>query len=163
MLALDLAQRNAAGCHPDLAASFNNLADIHFAQDRPGEAEPLYKQALEVWERAVARRYPDTVDYRAINLQSDMAASLNNLAALCHETGRHEEAGPLFLRAQEVLQRAHGPKSISVAINLFNLARHYRRTDQLLEAKKVRAKAVRIARHHGLDLKSLEEKYAFGR
>lgn len=156
-LALELAQRTAASCHPDLAASLNNLADIHFAQARPGEAEPLYKQALEVWERALARNYPDTMDYRAANLHSDMAASLNNLAALYHE------AGPLFLQAQEALQRAHGPKTISVAINLLNLAKHYRRTGQPSEAEKARAKARRIAKHHGLDLKSLEERYALGR
>lgn len=162
-LALELAQSHAASCHPDLAASLNNLADIYFAQARPGEAEPLYKQALEVWELALARNYPDTPDYRAANLHSDMAASLNNLAALYHETGRHEEAGPLFLRAQEALQRAHGPRTISVAINLLNLAKHYRRTGQPSDAKKARAKARRIAKHHGLDLKSLEEQYALGR
>lgn len=163
ILALDLAKRKAASCHPDLAASLNNLADIHLAQGRLEEAELLYKQALEVWERALARNYSDTVEYRAANLHSDMAASLNNLAALYHEARRHEEAGPLFLHAQEILQRAHGPKSISIAINLINLAEHYCRIGQASEAKKLREKARRIARHHGLDLKSLKENYALGR
>lgn len=40
-------------------------------------------------------------DYRVANLHSDMAASLNNLAALYHEAGRYDEAGPLFLRARK--------------------------------------------------------------
>jgi CHAT domain-containing protein len=38
------------GDHPDVAISLNNLAYLYKAQGRLGEAEPLYKEALEIYK-----------------------------------------------------------------------------------------------------------------
>ena len=56
--------------HPDTLASVNNLAALYHAQGRYGEAEPLFKRALEASERVLGKEHPDTL------------ASVNNLAAL---------------------------------------------------------------------------------
>jgi hypothetical protein len=47
----------------------NNLATLYQRQGRYGEAEPLYRRALEASERTLGREHPDTL------------TSANNLAA----------------------------------------------------------------------------------
>jgi tetratricopeptide (TPR) repeat protein len=39
--------------HPNVATSLNNLAALYKAQGRYAEAEPLYRRALEIWEKAL--------------------------------------------------------------------------------------------------------------
>ena len=56
--------------HPDTLTSVNNLAGLYQAQGRYGEAEPLYKRALEACERVLGKEHPNTL------------TSVNNLAEL---------------------------------------------------------------------------------
>ena len=51
-------------------SSLNNLAGLYHAQGRYADAEPLYKRALAICEKALGPDHPD------------VALSLNNLAAL---------------------------------------------------------------------------------
>ena len=48
--------------HPDTLLSVNNLAALYDAQGRYGEAEPLFKRALEArsgcWARSIPIRSP---------------------------------------------------------------------------------------------------------
>ena len=46
------------------AQSVNNLAALYHAQGRYGEAEPLYKRALEANERVLGKEHPDTLHKR---------------------------------------------------------------------------------------------------
>ncbi len=66
--------------------SINNLALLYQHQGRYGEAEPLFKRALEAQERLLGREHPNTL------------LSVNNLAVLYEVQGRHGEAAPLMLR-----------------------------------------------------------------
>ncbi len=70
------------------AGGVNNLAGLYQAQGRIGEAEPLFKRALAIWEQALRPEHPYV----------DIA--LNNLAALYRTQGRNDEA--------ERLLREHG-------------------------------------------------------
>ncbi|MCG9885365.1 MAG: tetratricopeptide repeat protein, partial [Cyanobacteria bacterium] len=63
-----------------LATSLNNLAGLYESQGRYGEAEPLYRRSLEIYEQVLGADHPNT------------AASLNNLAALYQSQGRYGEA-----------------------------------------------------------------------
>ncbi|WP_293866479.1 tetratricopeptide repeat protein, partial [uncultured Alsobacter sp.] len=51
--------------HPSTAASYNNLASNLDAQGRAGEAEPLYRKALEIRERMLG---PDHLSTAAAHL-----------------------------------------------------------------------------------------------
>ena len=62
--------------HPDTLVSVNNLALLYEAQGRYGEAEPLYRRALEAYERVLGKEHPDTL------------ISVNNLAGLYQAQGR---------------------------------------------------------------------------
>jgi len=68
---------------PRLATSLNGLAGVYRAQGRYAEAEPLYRRALAIREKALGAEHPD------------VAQSLNNLALLYAAQGRFGEAEPL--------------------------------------------------------------------
>ena len=39
--------------HPDVAQSLNNLALLYYSQGKYAEAEPLYRRALEIFEKVL--------------------------------------------------------------------------------------------------------------
>ena len=43
---------------PRLATSLNNLANLYNTQGKYGEADPLYKRSLEIWEKALGPDHP---------------------------------------------------------------------------------------------------------
>lgn len=73
--------------HPRHAATLNGLARVRRDQQRPQEAEELYRMAIHVYERHQAKH------------PADLVVPLHNLALLLMEQGRLDEAGPLLERA----------------------------------------------------------------
>ncbi len=69
------------------AASLSNLAVLYKTQGKYTEAEPLYKRALRIDEKALGPAHPG------------VATDLNNLAALYDAQGKYAEAEPLLKRA----------------------------------------------------------------
>ena len=86
-----------------LAPSLNNLAVLYQAQGRYAEAEPLYKRALAIREKALGPDHPD------------VGTRLNNLAGLYRAQGRYAEAEPLYQRALAIREKALGPDHPDVA------------------------------------------------
>ena len=79
----------------------------------PAQAEPLYRRALEIRERALGPDHPDVV------------ASLNNLAGLYALEQRYAEAEPLYRRALAINERIDGKDAASTGVILKNLASLY--------------------------------------
>ncbi|WP_442941785.1 tetratricopeptide repeat protein [Nostoc sp.] len=50
--------------HPDVAHSLKNLAALYCDQGRYSEAELLYIQALDIFERRLGANHPNTVAVR---------------------------------------------------------------------------------------------------
>jgi tetratricopeptide (TPR) repeat protein len=71
------------------------LAVLSRAQGRNYVAEPLYRRALLIREKALGAN------------DLDVATSLANLAALKTAEGAHAEAEHLYRRALEIRQRGH--------------------------------------------------------
>ena len=63
-----------------VGVSFNSLAMLYNAQGKYGEAEPLFRRALAIAEKALGLEHPN------------VAASLNNLAGLYQAQGKYAEA-----------------------------------------------------------------------
>ncbi len=63
-----------------MATSLNNLALLYQDQGKYTEAEPLYERSLAIREKALGPEHPD------------VAASLENYAALLRRTARADEA-----------------------------------------------------------------------
>ena len=70
--------------------SLNNLAELYRTQGQYAQAEPLYKRALAIQEKALGANHPE------------VATSLNNLALLYRKTGREIEAKELENRAAAI-------------------------------------------------------------
>jgi tetratricopeptide (TPR) repeat protein len=87
------------------------------------EAEQLLRVALSLDERTLGPDHPN------------VATSLNNLAALLHESNRLEEAEVLYRRALAIDERSFGANDAKVATCLNNLAALLYDTDRLKEAE----------------------------
>ena len=73
-----------------MATSLNNLALLYDDQGRYAEAEPRYKRALAILEKALGPEHPN------------VATTLENHASLLRETGRVSEAAELEARAKAI-------------------------------------------------------------
>ncbi len=123
------------------AARLLNEAGLYLKQRaRYTEAEPLYRRALAIWEKALGPDHPQA------------ATSLNNLAGLLQATNRLSEAEPLCRRALAIWEKALGPDHPQVAIGLNNLAQLLQATNRLIEAEPLMRRALEIdERSYGPD------------
>ncbi|WP_299654217.1 tetratricopeptide repeat protein [uncultured Tateyamaria sp.] len=108
---------------PKTATALNNLAESYRSLGRFEEAEPLYREALEIDRDVLDERHPD------------YAIRLNNLAGLLRDTGRFEEAEPLFREALEIGREVLGGRHPDVAVRLNNLADLLQDTGRIEEAE----------------------------
>ena len=68
----------------------NNLANLYRDQGRYAKAEPLFKRALAIFEKALGPEHPN------------VAQSLENYAGLLRKTGRSAEAEKMEARAKAI-------------------------------------------------------------
>ena len=99
-----------------------DLASLYQKQGRYADAEPLYKRALAIREKALGPDHPW------------LATSLNNLAMLYFKQGRYAEAEPLSKRSLAIGEKALGTDHPDVATWLNNLAKLYWSEDRYADA-----------------------------
>ncbi len=87
------------------------------------QAEPLFQQALAIYEKALGPEHPYT------------SATLNNLARLYQDQGRYGEAEPLFQQALAICEKALGPEHPYTSTTLNNLAGLYQDQGRYREAE----------------------------
>ena len=78
--------------HPAYAASLNSLGYSYKSQGLFAQAEPLYKESLEIRKEVLGEKHPD------------YATSLNNLASLYNNQGLFAKAEPLFKEAIRIIE-----------------------------------------------------------
>jgi len=111
-----LAIRRALGGDAEaVAADMAALAAILDAQQQHDEAEQLYVDALQVFEREPQAN------------AGDIAVTLNGLGALYAKRGALEEAEALLTRAVSLREETLGPRHADVAVTLNNLGMVYKR------------------------------------
>ncbi|MGH9656926.1 MAG: tetratricopeptide repeat protein, partial [Bryobacteraceae bacterium] len=91
---------------PNTATSLNSLASLLKSKGDYAGAEPLYRRALAIRQKALGPDHPDT------------ATSLNNLAELLRSKGEYAGAEPLFRRALAITEKALGPDHPDTATSL---------------------------------------------
>ncbi|MUH01318.1 tetratricopeptide repeat protein [Scytonema sp. UIC 10036] len=94
------------------ALRLNNLGISLLNKGQYGKAEPLLKQALQIYLRVLGAEHPDT------------ARSLNNLAGLYDSQGRYDQAEPLYNQALQIRLKVLGaehPDTKAVESNLILL------------------------------------------
>ena len=99
--------------HPDYGDSLNDLAALYHAQGDYARAEPLFRQASEIWKKVLGENNPD------------YATSLNNLAELYRAQGDYARAEPLCRRALEIRKKVLGENHPDYGSSLNALAHLY--------------------------------------
>ena len=112
----------------------NQAGYFLYDQAEYAEAEPLYKQAMEIDRTALGEQHPD------------YATSLNNLAGLYRAMGRHTEAEPLYKQAMEIKRTALGEQHPGFAVSLNNLALLYNDMGRHTDAEPLYKQAMAICR-----------------
>lgn len=98
---------------PSVARLLNETAVYFEARASYNEAEPLYKGAIAINEKALRPEAPA------------LATILSNLASLYRATGRYDEAETLYERAIAIDENVLGPVHPDLATSLNNLATLY--------------------------------------
>ena len=116
----------------DLPWPFTALGEFWSGQGAYAQAEPWFKQCLQVAREQLGEDHPNT------------ATGLNNLANLYREQGRYREAEPLLAQALEISHRVLGEDHPNTATSLNNLANLYRDQGRYREAEPLLAQALEI-------------------
>src|SRR5262245_4786066 len=93
-----------------VAVSLSQLAQVYAGQGKHVEAEPVYLQALKIYEAVHGENH------------ADVAATLNNLGVLHRMYGQYAQAEPLLLRSLAIKEKLLGPDHPEVALSISNLA-----------------------------------------
>jgi tetratricopeptide (TPR) repeat protein len=140
----------------DRAGSLNNLANRYARKGDFARAEPLFREAAEIFRRSLGENHPRYAlalnnlgnlykkrgDYAQAESQFRKAIAvweklpgeyypchpvcLNNLGSLCEEKGDDAQAELLFRRALAIQEKGHGEDQPSYATSLDNLGCLYK-------------------------------------
>jgi tetratricopeptide (TPR) repeat protein len=133
-------QATDGAAHPGLPAPsanvLNGTARYHHARAAWAAAEPLYRRALAINEKALGPEHPD------------LATRLNNLAGLYLATGRYGEAEPLYRRAMAILDKSLPSDHPNLAVVRENYAPVLDELGRREEAAELWAQATAIRQRH---------------
>ena len=129
--ALNEARKSGSGVPTLVPTTLTRLGDIYALQGKYAEAEPLYKEALAIQEKAFGER-PATAD------------TLSHLAAFYAVRGRYIDAEPTYKRALAIREKFLGPESFFVGDTLNNLGLVYLEEGRYAEAESLLKRALAI-------------------
>ncbi|MBI5622159.1 MAG: tetratricopeptide repeat protein [Elusimicrobia bacterium] len=178
LLTAALRQAEALGPEdPSLIEPLNVLGDLHAAQGRLTQAEPLFRRALAVTEKVHGAKSPQaaaglvylgelhsrqgkTVEARrdferamkisaASGRKTELAARLNDLALLYEAEGRDDDAEAALKKSLSLTERALGKEHLTVAVRLTDLALLYQTRGRYADAEPLYLRALAIKERTG--------------
>ena len=128
-----LANSNPQAYEPDLAGSYNNLANLYHDTQRFAESEKMHKAALEIRKRLA--------DANPQAYEPDLARSYNNLANLYSDTQRFTDSEQMYKEALEIRKRLADANPQAYEPDLgqsyHNLAVLYSKTQRYAESEQM--------------------------
>lgn len=128
---------------PDLAQSYNNLANLYRDTLRFAESEEKYKTAIAIYERLEEKK-PHAYEL-------DLAKLYNNLACLYFDTQRIEESEEMYNSALAIYERLskENPQvyELDLAVLYSSLAYLYCITQRFAESEEMQKLALTIQEH----------------
>jgi tetratricopeptide (TPR) repeat protein len=136
-----------------------------FAEKRYAQSELRFAAGLRIMEKATtSEALADLTDEQKYERKSQLAKSLNNMAAIYHAQSKYSMAHDLWERCLVLKQELFSPKDLEVAVVLHNLAalasarRNYEKAEALYkEAREI--KELHLGMLHP-DLITLLENYS---
>lgn len=139
----DLCREHPETYEPDLAGSYNNLANLYGTTQRFHESEAMYKSALAIYER-LAKENPQIYE-------PDLAVSYNNLGNLYKKTQRFQESEAMYKSAIAIRERLAkaNPQAYEpdLAASYNNLAIVYYCTERIQECEELFKATIAIREH----------------
>src|SRR6266567_1556889 len=146
---------------PEAARLLHRTGNYLYERGQFMEAEPLYRRAVSIREKALGPGHPD------------VAGILNDLAMLYYFQGKYEQAEPFHQRARIIFECALGPTHHNVATSLNNLGKLYLAQGRYEQARTLMQRALAMREqvqgldhpdvanslHHLGDLAAAEGKY----
>lgn len=126
----DIFRAELGAHHPRYAAALNSLAIVLQDQDRPKEAEIMFRQVVRIYERSTSDQ------------SNVVAVPLYNLAMFMMGQRRMDEAGPLLERAVQLLEADPNGDAGKRAAMYRALIRYYRTVGKPDEAAQCEEKLV---------------------
>jgi serine/threonine-protein kinase len=125
--------------HPDVAASFSNIANVLRKQGQHDEAFEMHKKALKIQRRALGKNH------------KDVAYSLFKVGDILSAQGKYDEAVEMFDKALAIYTRALGIDNRENAgvHSCIALAKH--RSGDRAGALESARESVRIFNKHGVN------------
>jgi tetratricopeptide (TPR) repeat protein len=158
----------------DLADLLHDLASVYWSEQRWADAEPLYRRALDIWEKNPAtppQVIGSVLDFlgqirtklgdfepaeslllRALAIRDkslgrdhkETGTSLNNLATMYLQRGEPDKAEPLFLRSLAIGKKTLGPDHPSLATTYGNLGTLYGVQKNFAQAEPLLRKSIEL-------------------
>ena len=125
----------APGTDPQTAQELSQRAAQLYSQSRYAEAEPLFRKALDGWNRMG----PDAARQGAIDER--------NLGAVLRAEGKYQEAEPILTGALQKLESS-GAGTMEVERALYNLAALYRTSGDAVKAEAFALRAEELLQNH---------------
>ncbi len=119
----------------DLIWAFVAQGRFYRGQGLYTQAEPWFKQCLEVTKKRLGEKHPA------------VATSLNNLAGLYSDQGRYADAEPLYQQALQLMRHLLGEEHPYLAPSLNNLALLYSSQGRYADAEPLYQQALKMRRH----------------
>lgn len=133
---------NLANTDAERSTLLNSLGNVFSANQKMGEAEKAYLEALNIYRQLVTKN--------TIAFLSDLATTLNNLGLLYNDNHRMSEAEKAYLEALNIQRQlaTKNPDAFlpNLAMTLNNLGNLYSDNQQLSEAEKAYLEALSIRR-----------------
>lgn len=127
-------KRRTAAEPQSVAIGLNNLGTLLFDRGDIVGAEPLFREALEIWRAELGN------DHRYVT------RALNNIAAVLKNRGNLDAAEPLYQEALAIRRRTLSENHPDIATSLANLANLMDRRGAHHEAENLHREALRIRR-----------------
>ena len=132
---------------PDLAVSYNNLANLYGTTQRFHESEAMYKSALAIYER-LAKENPQSNEPDLADSYNNLAVLYYNLALLYYNIQHYNESEAMYKSALAIRERL--AKEIpqiyepDLATSYNNLANLYSDTQRFEESESMHKSAIAI-------------------
>lgn len=127
----------------ELASSLHKLARFKDNLGMSRDAEPLYREALALWEATLGAE------------SEAVAGCLTNLGMLCDDLDRFEDGEPLLHRALAIRRKLFGELHPETIMSVAALATHYRRRGQQDVAERYREEWQELRDRSGRDTSAL--------
>ncbi|MCL1937955.1 MAG: tetratricopeptide repeat protein [Candidatus Azobacteroides sp.] len=130
--ALSISEKVLGIEHPDTATTYNNIAEVYYAQGDYDQALEYHTKALNIREKVLGKEHPDT------------ATTYNNIAEVYYAQGDYDQALEYYTKALTIQEKVGGKEHPNTAVAYNNIGGVYYEKGDYDQALEYLTKALTI-------------------